>query len=429
MQTLQPLDICRTIVHKMKVIDFLEADSEWDPTTLSQGYPGLICLFTELNFFFPNEKWDAMNHHCVEKLVQAIKQRGIYNSSLFAGTAGICLSLDIASQGNGNYSTLRSSLHSQLLKEIRANYLEPLYQAKQEGLGFPPRLYDLISGLTGMLPYLLRQTNRQDTLPIILEMLSILVDLTKPLTVEGKHVPGWLIPAKYTNPGEHCVHGCLDTGMAHGIAGVLCVLAKALHQGISVQGHQSAMRSIITWLQKMQYNIGSFQNIWPSRFGAHYSPHDHPEIITSCRDGWCYGAPGTAFSLFMAAHALQDPLLYDYALEAMRSACHRLNTNDSLDCLSICHGKAGALAIMHQMYLAAGIPVFAQTAEQICLKILKEYKEELPFGFKTHTTSQDGTEKAVDSLSIIEGTIGIVLSLLFQQSRQSRSWLQIFLLN
>jgi hypothetical protein len=70
MQTLEPIIQCHTIAKKLKEIDSYQESYGWDPTTLSHGYPGLICLFTELHSYFPNEKWDIKRHHCIELLVQ-----------------------------------------------------------------------------------------------------------------------------------------------------------------------------------------------------------------------------------------------------------------------------------------------------------------------------------------------------------------------
>lgn len=394
MQT-NSLEVCKKLGLKIKEIDRFETSYGWDSTSLSHGYPGLICLFTELNHFFPNEEWIAARHRCVENLISEIKQKGIHDTSLFRGLGGICFAIEMT----GSYPKLLSSLHNQLLKQ------EISIEMKQ------PQSYDCISGICGIAPYLLKQKAPTK------KMISSLVELTKPIN----QVPGWFIEAKYCNPGEHFKLGCLDSGIAHGIAGVLIVLAKAFMQGIEVDNHQQAMRTIIAWLQETRLK----NKKWIPR----REMKEYPDIISEhCRDGWCYGAPGIGLALFYAAHALKNATLYDYAIDTMTNVCERLQQSTPY-CPSICHGKGGLLAILHQMYLATKMSIFKQTSEQLCLNILEDYDEKHLFGFKSFAPGSNGDEEIVDSLSIVQGTIGVILSLLFQKSTKSRPWLELFLIN
>lgn len=433
MPVIEKQDICIRIAEKMKESMLLHSPFEkafnWNPTTLGNGYPSFICLYCEMDHFFPNPLWEELSHHCMEKLVEAIRKDGIQDTSLFSGLTGICYSISMLVEKTGSYSTLLGNLHSLLLKEIRRCYLEPFHEAKQQGTGFPPRLYDLISGISGIVPYLVSQKNREGTLQVLSEMLEALVQLTQPLHFEGKKVPGWFIPAEFTNEGEPFTKGCLDTGLAHGIAGCLSSLANALLRGIVVEGHREAMQSIALWLQKVQCTIGSFQKVWLPRFSIEYESSEHlKRDITSWREGWCYGVPGTGFALFIAAHALKDQSLYEYAVESMLHACERIKKMDPFICASFCHGYAGALTIMYQMYLATGLIPFLETSNFLFSKIEKRYDESLPFGFKSLVPVSSTEEKEVDSASILQGSVGIILSLLFKRSEKSRPWLQLFLL-
>jgi lantibiotic modifying enzyme len=429
MPVIDTLDVCRSIAKKIKHLESFEETHEWESITLSQGYPGLICLFSELNAIFPNEGWDSQTHACIEKLINEIKQWGIHNSSLFSGTAGICFAVNVAAQQTGNYSNLNNSLHTQLLKDIRTHYLKPLQKVREEKKGVSPQLYDVISGVAGILPYLLVKANQRETHSIILELLAELVSLTQPIVIEDKQLPGWFIAERHLNNGENFSDGCLDTGLAHGIAGVLCVLAKATLKGINVSGQLTSMRTITSWLESLQSNVGPFQKIWPSRFSVNYKPQrQYDDALTLCRDGWCYGAPGVAFALFMASCAMKDKELYTYAIDAMLNACVRLNSDNTLKCPSFCHGGAGVLAIIHQMYLATKMSIFSHTTDHLLMNILRKYDEKHPLGFKTYVAEGPTEEKAVNSLSIIQGTPGVLLSLLFHQSKTLPPWLPIFLL-
>lgn len=435
-------DVCLATACKMKNVDEVISISlkkenlfpflnipPWHPLTLAHGFPGLICLSAEMNRFFPDQGWDKVLHQYVEKLVEEIKTKRIQDSSLFSGLTGICFSIDLASQESGAYSNLFLKLHNRLLQEVDSIYLEPLRKAKRQKEKFPPRLYDLISGISGVLTYLLRHADREDTRSIVLEMLALLVDLTAPFMMKEESFPGWFIPPEHSLKKEAYPQGHFDTGLAHGIAGCLVILAKARLKGIEVHGQKSAMRRIISWLQGMRCNIGEFKNVWPACIGVQHTSREYRKMDPkSYRDGWCYGAPGIAFSLFIAAHALKDEDLLNYAVNAMTDVCIRFFTQNTLVCPSFCHGLAGLLAIVHQMHLATELQVFSETANKISYSILERYSENHPFGFKTVNRGQGGQESILDNIGLIDGSIGIILSLLFHQSQRSSPWVQTFLL-
>ena len=403
----------------------------WQAMTLSYGYPGLICLYTELHQFFPNQGSDKVRHFYVGKLVEEIKTSGLNNPSLFMGTTGVCLSLHLASE-NTLYPTLRSTLHSQLLKSIRTVYLNPLHQLMQANDFFPSQLYDLMAGVGGAMVYLLHYAADKETLALMQEILNVLVYLTDPRMVEKMEVPGWFIPSKFRIPDPtkpfDPAYGCLDAGVAHGIAGSLAVLAKAWLKGVTVAGHREAMEKIIFWLKTHRRDIDVFEKVWPGRPLINPSIQ-YEEKMEFYHDGWCYGAPSISISLLLTACALKDKPLYQYAVDTISTACARFPKHTTLHCPSFCHGLAGLLTMYHQMYLATGEKVFADTVKKLQTNILDLYDDSLPFGFKCQPGGNDQKKGTVDNPGLLDGSIGIILSLLFSQSKTPRPWLEIFLLN
>lgn len=400
----------------------------WAPTTLAYGYPALICCFSEMNHFFPDPKWALLSHQCVEKLVQEMKSYGVANGSLFSGYAGICFALDMACQETLSYLRLRTQLHAHLLKEVQNRYLKPIQQLIATSQPVSPRLYDTVMGVVGILAYLLNHAEEKETRACIVDILKVLVVLTDPIEVHGASVPGWFIASKDipASKGDMShILGAFDTGLAHGISGCLAILAKASLAGVTVPGQAEAMHRITQWLQSHRTDIANFKEVWP----AYIHLQNQKEIVPSSayRDGWCYGAPGIAFSLFLASCALKDSALYAYAVEAMEAVCKRFATQNTLSCASICHGLSGLLAMVHQMYLATQLEIFATTSTHICEEILKKYSKAFPFGFKTEFTHKN-KQLSIDNPGLMDGSAGVLVSLLFQLSDRPRPWLPIFLM-
>jgi hypothetical protein len=111
------------------------------------------------------------------------------------------------------------------------------------GVGTPWRIYDAINGLAGIGRVLLAaRTARYDTAES--GLLAALQTLTALINTPHSSRPGWWLPASEHSPAAS-VHpsGAATTGMAHGIAGPLSLLATAHATGWSVAGQRAALQS------------------------------------------------------------------------------------------------------------------------------------------------------------------------------------------
>jgi hypothetical protein len=75
--------------------------------------------------------------------------------------------------------------------------------------------------------------------------------------------------------------------------------------------------------------------------------HDVPGPATgrSAGAGWCYGAPGIARALQLAAHALDEPRWERAGIAAVRSALGRPAEQRGIADAGLCHGSAGLLRL------------------------------------------------------------------------------------
>ncbi|MFB6904016.1 lanthionine synthetase C family protein [Streptomyces bacillaris] len=198
--------------------------------------------------------------------------------------------------------------------------------------------FDAIRGLTGYGAYLLRRDPGSSTMRAVLEYC---VRLTEPITHHGETLPGWWTETGPSGslddrfPGGHA-----NTGMAHGIGGVLALLALAARNGSVISGHHAALCTILTWLDR-----------WKEK--AHGGPV-WPYWVTQCelrrgrlapsapqRPSWCYGTAGLARAQQLAALALggaSRQVEAEYALVAALTDPEQLKaTTDN----GLCHGFAG----------------------------------------------------------------------------------------
>jgi hypothetical protein len=198
--------------------------------------------------------------------------------------------------------------------------------------------FDAIRGLTGYGAHLLR---RDPTGPAAHAVLDYCVRLTEPVTHDGERLPGWWAPTGPSGrpdrrfPGGHANHG-----MAHGVGAVLALLALAARRGVTVPGHQQAMRTILAWLERWKTADGRGP-AWPYWITRDELRSGRPAPSGPRRPSWCYGTAGLARAQQLAALALGDARLRADAeaalLDALTDPAQLGATTDS----GLCHGFAG----------------------------------------------------------------------------------------
>ncbi|WP_158557849.1 lanthionine synthetase C family protein [Spongiactinospora gelatinilytica] len=203
--------------------------------------------------------------------------------------------------------------------------------------------FDGIRGLAGLSAVLLCRADPA-TGPLD-QALAHLVAVTEPLMDDPDLLPGWW--SDMAPDGTLSVEftgGHANTGMAHGIAGVLAVLAMALQRGFAVTGQATAIARILAWLDRWQQQ-GPAGPWWPYWITRPMLRTSGPIERRPQRPSWCYGTLGVARAQQLAAMALGDPHRRAHAEGAAAVALsdpHQLRLiNDS----SLCHGYAGVIHI------------------------------------------------------------------------------------
>ncbi|MFD9869071.1 lanthionine synthetase LanC family protein [Streptomyces niveus] len=216
---------------------------------------------------------------------------------------------------------------------------------KQQGT--PWMVYDAIKGLAGIGRVLLAAHTRGfcgDAEPGLRAALGALTHMI--LTPLGAR-PGWWLPADLHPPTVQVpVTGAATTGLAHGIAGPLALLAAAHRAGYTVPGQADAIHAAATWLVTRQ----SPNRTWPPHISG--AALDSRNESTSRPEGritaWCYGTPGIATALRGAGHAVDEAAFHRAAEAAMTSLAARRPDEWDTEGTALCHGSAGILQAAHR---------------------------------------------------------------------------------
>jgi lantibiotic biosynthesis protein len=389
----------------------------WEPTTLSHGFPAFICLFSELEEYFPGEGWELVCRQHILKLIEHLEKNGVHNVSMFSGMTGICFAINQASKNKQRYQTLLSKLEDLLLKKITSDYL------KENFVPSLPHQYDLISGMSGIIPYLIQSTAPRS---FVQQLCKNLLKVTENISFENYSIPGWYVPVNIQSSQPY---GVFDAGMAHGITGCLNALTKAFKQGHVVENHRKGIQKIVLWLQNIKQDVAGVESVWPGTLAFNPNKPNQMELQADYyRDSWCYGSPGIAIALLQTAIVLEDHALYQYSNQALIDCTRRIKTQSNLQCISFCHGWAGLLTIFYQAYLMTKNLNFLESSYEIAKMIINRWNKSFAFGFKCLATlPQTSEEIFIDNAGMLDGVTGTALSLLNLGSKEARPWIQIFI--
>lgn len=341
--------------------------------TLSTGLPGIILMLAELKNKDNSKIYQKKIDNYIEYIVSKLSTYGLLTGSLYSGAAGIALSILHLREDDEKYKNLLDSLN---------RYIEYFVREKIEGFNLEnitPPDYDVIEGLSGILSYLLLINDEQyDDLKILI--INFLSNLTK----ENKGLISLYIKSENQmsqSESEMYPLGCLNMGLAHGLAGVGCILAYAHIKGYSNEASLSALQKIIFIYEKFELERKK-QFLWKDGLVA--DEFKKKKVIREAsfiRDAWCYGGPGISLLYLYGGLALDNDYFVDKAEKILESAMQR---KLGIDSYMICHGYSGLIEICSLFKRLLNTKKFDSYMEEFNVnseQILEEYGDESGTGF------------------------------------------------
>lgn len=377
-------------------------DDPWRTQSLAYGAPGVALLHIELAAA-DLRPWQRV-HDWLRVATSSPITSGA-DSHLFYGAPALAHALACADAARpGSYGqaleTLDASIATDVGRRIDAGH------ARIDRGGLPALAeFDGVRGLTGIGSHLLR---RDPGGPAIHAILAYLVRLTDPVKADCELLPGWWTASGPSGRhDERFPDGHANTGMAHGIAGPLSLLALADIRGVTVDGQASAIKQICKWLDQWQTDTdaGPVWPYWVTRAEVRAGRLDWrgPQ-----RPSWCYGTAGLARAQQLAALAIGDDDRRRQAENALVQALldpgQRAATTDR----SLCHGYAG-FAHLAARVAADAHPTAAARLRALVPDLLDAIQ---PRVISAQSASASLLETPADDLGLLEGATGIALATL-----------------
>lgn len=372
--------------------------------TLGGGRAGIALLFGYLARIDPSES----SYHTAARALIAeaagVAQSEVLGPSLFSGFAGVGWALhklrawDVVACDERAFDAIDGALVTYLDREPW------------------PFHFDLITGMAGMAVFALDRLSH----PQAARCLQLIVRNLESCANETPEGISWftrpeLLPAEGLRVTPH---GYYNLGIAHGVPGVLNVLAGIAAAGIEVDRATRLADGAVRWLMASRLENGNF----PFMTG--------PDVrVRPARLAWCYGAPAIAMILHDAGTLLDRFDWREKAIDIGAWAAAVPPEESGVVDAGICHGAAGLGHMFNRLYQSSGDERFADAARRWFAQVLQYRGEGGIAGFRAWNPEPSAPEPYLDEPGLILGTAGIAAALAAACSDVAPEWDRMFLMS
>jgi hypothetical protein len=278
--------------------------------------------------------------------------------------------------------------------------------------------YDLFAGLVGYAVYALERLPN----PIAADCLSRIVEQLIGLSVSTPDGITWQTKPELLSVQTRAAFpdGFYDLGVAHGVPGVIAVLAAIRAAGFESAPLRVLYERAVSWVLAQQLGPDA-EAALPYWVRQDVAP-------VPARSAWCYGDPGAATALYAAARAVGDHTLELHALaNARRSARRPIDCCEVVDA-AICHGASGLAHLYNRLWQASGEEIFASAARRWLRETLQWQRSGAGIaGFQSWFQERDQPAIWIDDSSLLSGACGVGLALLATISTTEPAWDRVLL--
>lgn len=323
-------------------------------------------------------------------------------SSLYSGFTGIAWAVELVDGLLGAGSEDRSGDIDDALTRLLRRYPEDAP-------------YDLINGLTGLGVYALARWPRPGAAPLVLGVIEQLARRAR----HDRDGVSWRTPASRRGPRrEWYWPSGVDLGVAHGIAGVIPFLARVHRLGLARQTVRPLLDGAVRWLLAHLADTAAGPTV-PYFIADGVEPGP-------ARSAWCYGDPGVAAALLLAARDAGEPGWAAAATGlAVRAAARPPDQTGVVDA-GLCHGSAGLAHLFNRMYQMTAEPALADAARFWVERTLELCSAMAP---SRGVTLTEAARPGPKGPGLLEGAAGVALAMEAAATTAEPVWDQMLLVS
>lgn len=376
--------------------------------SLAGGAAGAALVHAALHPVFP-----AAGHlaRAERRLTQAVEQlgRGRVDPGLHAGVAGVgwVIAHLVGPPAEGGEDLCAPIDRALAVVLDRAPWTGP---------------FDVINGLAGIGVYALERAPHPAAGPLVARVVRRLAETVKP---QATGATWWSNPAWLPRSARRAHHPDWNLGVAHGVAGVIAFLGRAVAAAVDAPTTATArtlLEGAVAWLLSQELPTGAAGCFpWAVAPGIPRAP---------ARVAWCAGDPGIAAALHVAARSAGEP---GWAQEAtrigLRAALRGVADAGVVD-VGLCHGAAGNAHVFHRLHRATGDDRFADAARRWFARALAMRAPGRGVaGFRAYDPDPRGVLGWRSAPGFLTGAAGVALALVAATTDAEPRWDRALLLS
>lgn len=392
---------------------------------LADGESGQALFFAALAEVDPDRGGPGIAH--IERAIDQLSMDSAL-ADLYSGFTGVAWAID--------------HLRGRLLAEDMEDTNEDIDRVLAQHLMQSPwkRAFDLTSGLAGLGFYALERLpvpeargegeppaaqargaspgNRQ-----AVTCLERVIDRLDEIALRRPDGITWHTSAEILGPPtrEYFPDGHENLGVAHGVPGILPVLARAIAAGVAVDKARLLLDGAVRWVLAQRRH--DEESIFPYCVG-------HGVESKLARAAWCYGDPGIAAVLLVTARAVGEPVWEQEARAIAMASARRSLESAGVHDAGLCHGAAGLGHVFNRLYQATGEPLLLEAARTWFARALELRQPDQGIaGFRTWGPGSDGEMTWLVDPTFLTGVAGIGLALLGATTDIEPVWDRLLLLS
>jgi lantibiotic biosynthesis protein len=402
----QALEAVDAITESVAFTESLPAERD---ASLAGGHAGLALLFAWLARTGRMPDADVLAWQHLDQAIEAVSTDGM-GASLYDGFAGVAWAAELVDHLLDPGAEDRNEAIDDALLQLlsRANLW--------------PAPHDLVVAVTGLGVYALHRSPR----PVANECVHRVVErLYECVQRDERGLYWWTPPAGLLHPGslKEYPSGRADLGVAHGMAGVIALLGSICGIGIERDAARPLLQGAVRWLfaHSVATEPGQTFPLW-------VAPGFEP---VRARCAWCYGDPGIAAALLVAARGVGDGSWEQAAVTLASRAAERPPAETGVVDAGFCHGAAGLAHIYNRMYQATGQPELRRAAVYWVERTLDFYRlaRDRDGAWVQGNTDRARAEGPWTGIGLMEGAAGVALVLLAATTSVEPLWDRMFLVS
>lgn len=381
----------------------MAGSAEHDHWSLAGGDTGIALFFAYLDRLCPGEGYDEQAAERIERAIQCVASVPM-QPALYSGFPGIAWTVAHLSEADAGDDDPLATIDEVLCDVVGVSP----WQGE----------YDLVSGLTGLGVYALERLPAPAAVEILKRVIDRLDELAEP-SADGVTwpTPGDLLAR--TGVGR-CDAKSYNLGVAHGMPGVIGMLAQALAAGVAVDQSGRLLEGAVRWLLSQMlpdHHVGRF---------AYANEPGAPPIVA--RLAWCYSEAGIAPVLLAAARSAGRADWETVARQLARAAAERPDDATGVQDAGLCHGAAGLGHLFNRLYQSTGDSSLLKRSRRWFRRALAMRDSDRPLaGFASLHYGPDGKTYRLDDPGFLEGAAGIGLALAAAAGDIAPDWDRVLL--